>query len=834
MILNYLKLGVRLLTRQKFFTFINVLGLSIGFAVFLILWQYSQSELHADQFHPDFDRILRYGSIYRFTDSKGNFKEGKLAINDPQMARSAREELGEIKDFTRVFVQPNFTTEHIPLHGKEIFLTYIDNANQKQSFAEKKVAYGDPNLFKFFNFPLLHGNADRVLNDAYAVAISESVAKKYFGSADAMDKTLLLNDKISLKVTGVFMDLPKNTHLSFDIVMSTIAIEKNISRVTLTNGGPYCYLKLDRGVDILSFEAKIKRFADERYNKLMKNTCPSCSSEAYIQPLIELPYNEGYWFDFSTPKSQYLLLALKAISVVILLMAWINNVNLAISANNKRIKELAARKTVGANAFDLVKQFISEALVINLIALAVGIAIVEVFRPIAVNILQFYIPDLWEVTLQTWLIVFATLTVGVLFTGIYPAAIAIRNSPKTLFGSFKSLRSATAFSKLLTTFQFTFAIVLIVWIFSISLQLEYILNKRTGFKKDEVIVLDLPFVRQQNFRSVLHSFTEELSRIPGIVDKAVSSTVPGVEAKYLALGRNGDFIAPQSNGGVDERFIPMYGITLLAGRNFLADNPADERSVIISKATAARMGWMTPDDAIGQQISIQTKEWTDGLASIMIIGVIEDYKLGSLFSSADNNPDGVALIYKNYLVEETIAPTNKVSLLVQSENIIESMGKVEGLYNRMFPGNVFSWNFLDQQINMAYNKEMTTRNQITFFTGLAILIACIGLLGMITNKVVEKTKEIGIRQVLGAETRQLASVLLKTTLSQIAVAILLGIPAAWLLIEKYLEKFSDRIPQQWWHYALPVIILICIMLSAIAYSILKAVKNSPVRSLRYE
>jgi putative ABC transport system permease protein len=318
------------------------------------------------------------------------------------------------------------------------------------------------------------------------------------------------------------------------------------------------------------------------------------------------------------------------------------------------------------------------------------------------------------------------------------------------------------------------------------------------------------------------------------IHERICSTVPGVEAKYLGVARDGNFIAPQSNGGVDERFIPLYGITLLAGRNFLPDNPADERSIIISRSAAARMGWRIPDEAIGQQVSIQTKEWTDGLASVEIIGVIEDYKLGSLFSSAGNNPDGVALIYKNHLVEESIAPANKLSLLVESKNIVGSMRKVEALYNRLFPGNVFSWNFLDQQINLAYHKETTTRNQITFFTCLAILIACVGLLGMITNKVVEKTKEIGIRQVLGAAPTQLVSVLLKTTLSQIVTAILLGIPAAWLLIEKYFEKFSDRIPQQWWHYALPVIIFICIMSSAVAYSVLKAVRNSPVRSLRYE
>ena len=832
MLSNYIKLALRLLARNPFSTFVNVLGLSAGFAAFFILWQYAQSELESDQFHKDFQRIVRFGMIYRFS-GYGPIKEGKLAINDPELVQSTATEFGEVEDFTRVFVQANFSKDYMPTHGKEIFMSYTDNTEKRISFVETNIAYGDSNLFSFFNFPLKQGNPETVLSEAYTVVISEATAKKYFGEGDALGKTLSLNGTTPLKVTGIFEELPRNTHLSFDMVISSRTIQNSISKITITDGGPYSYLKLRDGTNQADFEGKLKQFANTRFNQLLKSVCNTCDAEAYLQPLREVPFNAGYWYDAFTPKSKDMLLVLSVISILILVAAWINYVNLAITANLKRIKELAARKTVGAKHFDFIKQFVMESSLVNFISVLIALIMVQLSRSPLETLLQFYIPDVKDISTSTMLISAATLLLGILFTGIYPALITLKHNPRVLFGTFKSLKKGNTFTNVLTTLQFSFAVILIIWIFSVHLQLDYILHKDIGIRKDHVVTIDLPITKNDNFESTLNSFSNEVARIPGILDRTVSNSIPGVQAKFFVIEKNNKQLSPQTNGGVDEQFIPLYGIKLLAGRNFQSGNPSDQHAIIISRTTTVQMGLADPAEAIGQRVDVQTSDWgNSSKIAAEVIGVIDDYKVDPLFSSV-NNRDGIALTYKNYLVTSNIPP-RKISLLVNSRNFLETISTIESLYSSSFPEDVFHWNFLDQQIGQFYIQEKTTRNQITFFTLLAIGIACLGLLGIIRNKVAEKTKEMGVRKVLGAEFHHLTTILLNTTVRQIILAIVIGAPVATFLTQQYLQKFSERISLQWWHYVVPVVILVIIMMATIASTLIKVGKTNPVDALRYE
>ncbi|HET6543088.1 MAG TPA: ABC transporter permease, partial [Chryseolinea sp.] len=321
MLFSYLKLTMRLLARNPLSTFINVIGLSVGFAVFFILWQYSQAELKSDQFHTDFERIVRFGLTYHFKENNGETKDGILAINDPALTRDVAQTFGEVESFTRIFEQKNLSREYIPSHGQDIFLAYTNETSERKSFVENNVVYADPNLFTFFNFPLRQGNPSFVLNEPYSVVISEHIAAKYFGSDEPVGKVLQLNNETALKVTGVFKNLPRNTHLAFNIVISTLTVSNSIDKIKITNGGPYCYLKLTPATTVKSFETKVKKFVDELYNELFKKKCNTCTSEAYLQPIREIPFNSGYWFDTAIPKSKYLLVVLSSISIIILVMA---------------------------------------------------------------------------------------------------------------------------------------------------------------------------------------------------------------------------------------------------------------------------------------------------------------------------------------------------------------------------------------------------------------------------------------------------------------------------------------------------------------------------------
>lgn len=832
MITNYIKLAIRLLSRNLFSTIVNLSGLSVGLAMFFLLWQYAQTELGSDQFHNGADRIVRFGNTYHFTGENGEVKTGMMAVNEPELTRAAATEFPEVEAYTRIFEQANFSRDHIPHHGRDLFLTYTDAADHQHAFAERNIVYADANLFTFFSFPLATGNAQTVLKDPYTIVLSASNARKYFGNDDPLGKTLLLNGTTPLKVTGVFKDLPHNTHLAFDMAISTATLENSISTIRITNGGAFCYLKLAPGIDLPGFEKKVKAFSHEHFTKLLKSTCATCDAEAYLQPLRELPFNSGVWFDTAKIKSQYLLMALSTIAVLILVMAWINYINMAVTANLKRVKELAARKTVGARYSDFIIQFVWEAAIVNVSAAILAFVIVQTVRIPAEEFLQFYIPSLRDTSPTTLTIVALTLAFGTLFTGVYPAIITLRANPRVLFGTFKTLRKGNAFSNVLTTLQFSFAVILITWIFSIHLQLDYILNKDLGIRQDQIVTVDLPMMYTYASEGTLHAFTEEVSKIPGISGRTVSHSIPGLESKFIGLSYKNKWITAQSNGAVDESFIPLYNIHMIAGRNFQQDNPADQQSIMISQTSASRMGIDNPTDAIGQTLFVQRSDWSPETVKATVIGVFEDYKVDPLFSSI-NNRDGIVLLYKNYLVPENII-ARKISLLVNPTDISGTLKQVGELYNTTFAGQVFNWNFLDRQIGRFYEQEKTTRNQITFFTLLAVGIACVGLLGVIRNKAIEKTKEMGVRKVLGAQFLHLTRILLSTTARQVMIATILGIPAAVILTQRYLEKFSDRISLQWWHYTIPTLILITVMLATVASTLWKVNKTNPVDALRYE
>ena len=285
---------------------------------------------------------------------------------------------------------------------------------------------------------------------------------------------------------------------------------------------------------------------------------------------------------------------------------------------------------------------------------------------------------------------------------------------------------------------------------------------------------------------------------------------------------------------MDEDFIPFYGLNLLAGRKFIKDNQMP--GIIISRFAATRLGFNSPEDAVGTKINIQ--QGTGNVLEAEVIGVIENFRNWSFLnmsqtsSEANNQGRGVVLLYNDQLFDGSVP--EKISVRISSQNFEETIASIETLFKREFPSNVFTWYFLDDKMNEVYAHEKVARNQIVLFTGLALLIACLGLLGLISNKAVEKTKEIGIRKVLGARLDQIAAILLNTTIKQIVAATIIGIPVAYYLTELYLEKYSERITLQWWHFTLPVAILVVIMFSTIASILWKAAKSNPVEALKYE
>ena len=842
MLLNYLKLSIRLLIRNPFFTLLNILGLSISFAVFFVLWQHATYELQSDRFHKDYERIYRAYCDFRFSEGEywNNYVFSSIP---PVLAPLLKEKNSEIEDFTRLIHQKNFdavrwkgpqtdTADFSQLTTK-VILAYIDQRSEKVSFKETRSAFADPNFFEFFSMPVVQGQRNRVLDRADAVVLSQSTAKKYFGQQDPIGKTLILNDEKSFTVTGVFKDPGSNTHLNVDLLFSTLHISNAIESTDPYQETAVCYFKTNKDGNI----PKLEKALDEECALHWKNEewFPGSTFSHHLQPLKEAAF-QIFENDSYAPKSKLKLQILLVVGVVVLVMAWINYLNLKLSTQTARMKELATRKTAGARINDFIKQFFVESALINILSMLVAVTLVQMLKSPLEVLFQLYVPDWSELKIQTLLIFLVTMVVGILIAALHPAFTMWKLTVRSMLHFGKVFSDSRSFTTVTSILQFTTAITLMVWLGMVFSQVNFVLNNSWGINRDGVVVVDLPadntIVGTQEHVDELKN---ELRQLAGVEDVTISTTVSGdVIRNRVGFFRQDSHEAhavPKSDGGVDEHFIPFYKLDILAGRNFSPDNPADRKAVILSREAAQSVGW-EPEEAIGKTVWVEKYSWRTFGSEAEVIGVIEDHRYTPLYlqTTIASANRGTLLTYSNHLFKNNLP--EKMSIRVNGSNdVIE---KIKSKFAEIYPGTFFHWYFLDAHMNAHYQRDRIARNQITLFTSIAIGIACLGLLGVIANKAISKTKEIGIRKVLGARLHQISQILLYPTLKQIIVAVVIGTPLAYFLTEFYLQNFSERVAIQFWHFVTPTLLLILIMLSSVAWVVFRAARRNPVEALKYE
>jgi len=392
MLPNYLKLSFRLLIRNPFFTFINVLGLSIGFAAFYILWPYSQSELNSDLFHNDYDRIARLSWHYRWTDDNQNWNEFYHPLNSCGGTKHIAEELSEIKELTRIVPQQFFKKSNQGF-GSDVFFSVINKKGEKEFFKEKNTAYAEPNFFQFFSFPLILGEPKNVLAQPYSLVVSEKYARKYFANTNPINAIIYLNDSLPLKVTGVFKDFPRNTHLKFDVLLSTAGIKGIDTGIDMSGSTGWfgaSYIKVNEGVEFGKFERTVNAQRKKFYGY-----CDHCEKSIFIQPLKDIVFTDLPQNPF-TSKSRYVLTILQVLSFVILALAWINYASLSINTLHKRLPEMGMRKVAGAGSRDFIFQFLVEAMIINAFSFLVALTLIQLLKDPVEYFLEFYIED-WRI-----------------------------------------------------------------------------------------------------------------------------------------------------------------------------------------------------------------------------------------------------------------------------------------------------------------------------------------------------------------------------------------------------------------------------------------------------
>jgi putative ABC transport system permease protein len=806
MLKNYLKTAWRSLWKNKMFSAINIFGLSIGVAAFLLIVNYLRFEYSYDDAHVKKDRIFR---VPMMTKEKGG-KEQTFAFTYPAVAPALKKDFPEIEEAARFRRQGGI-------------VTYKD-----QKIVEGgTLYYADPALFNIFSFQFIKGNAATAFKELNDAVVTEETAKKYFGNEESIGKPLRYRNE-DYVVKAVIADVPENSHIQFNILLN---YEKYIQ---LTQGAAntswgwsdfYTYVLLKPGTDAKALEKKFPAFAVRYMGTDMKEK--HYENSFYLQPLKDIHVKSKYDYEMAGNGNLSYLKYLGIAALFILFIAWINYVNLSTAHSLDRSKEVGIRKVVGAGKFQLIRQFLTESLFINIIAILIGIIIFKLTLSSFSTLIEKDINSLNITDWRFWLFVITVFLLGTLGAAAYPAFVLSSFQPiysiKTSQGA-SGLRGGKNFlRKSLVVLQFIAAIVLISGAIGFYRQLRYMQNRDLGVNIDQTLVVQQTANTDSSSIPSFNAFINDMEANPAIQSVTASTSVPGGEVSgsssyYLKNSMSGKRCR---NLGVDKKFIPSYGLDVIAGRNFTNDKPAVDTNVVVNillNETAVNIfGFTKADDAIGKEIR-------GGGFNCKVIGVVKDYHQESLQNSFD------PIVF--YPEEER--SFGNFSLKFNTTNLPALMEFVKQKWSIYYPQSPFRFFFLDQQFDAQYKNDRLFATVLWLFTAIAISIACLGLFGLSLFTIAKRSKEISIRKVLGATLYQITGMITKDYLKLVLIAGLVALPIAFFLVNNWLNDYAFHISIGWWFYFLPVATIVTIALVTVLYQSLKAALKNPVKNLRSE
>lgn len=801
MLKNYFKTALRNFRRQRIFTAINIIGLAIGLATSLLIGLYIYDEWSYDRFHKKADRIVRV--VFGGSLQGGEIKEANVM---PPVAQALLDEFPEVEEATRI------------RHGGRPFFEV-----NSELFQEEDVAFVDPNFFDVFNFHLIQGSPQHILTEPYMAVISADVARKFFGTTDAVGREITIrDDDTPLKVTGVAESLPQNSHFHFDIFVS-MASFSDAKSTSWMESGYYTYLVLQPNYDYKILEAKLPAL----FEKYAGPQFPAAFGMDYtefretgadiglhLQRLTDIHLRSDFSDYLGAPGDIQHVYIFGAVAVFMLLIASINFMNLSTASASTRAKEVGVRKVLGSTRRALTYQFLIESLLLTFISLVLAIglayAALPLFNQLAGKVLSFDFLLYW----QAWpVIVLFGLAVS-LFAGGYPAVFLAAFKPvAVLKGRLTPGGKRMGFRGGLVVFQFFISIGLIFSTAVVYHQLHYIQHKKLGYDKDQVLVLQTwPLGKNETV------FQQQLLQDSHVVDVTSSGYVPAGQSYS-----NNFSVHPQEAPSqlvktlrydVDEHYIPTLGMELIAGRNFSKAFGTDSLSTILNEAAVKAFGWT--DGALGKTLVSGDQK------QLRVVGVVRDFHFRSLHERITPlmmvmNPNSGNLIVK-----------------ARSEDIAGLLQTMEKRYEAFNPDVPFTYSFLDERINDTYLAERKTATILGVFAGLTIFVACLGLIGLATFIAHQRTKEIGVRKVLGATVANIIRLLVKDFVKLIMLALVLASPIAWWAMNKWLEDFAYRIEIQWWMFGLAGLVAVVIALFTVSWQAIRAAVANPVKSLRDE
>ncbi|SDF01616.1 putative ABC transport system permease protein [Dyadobacter soli] len=793
MLKNYFKIAFRNLWKHKVFSLINIMGLTVGMSACLLISLYVNFELTYDAFHAKSDRIYRV-----VTDVITPSETIHAGVTSWAYGPTIKQDFPEVEAYARI--------------NSGSFLVRKGDIK----FQEQATVFADSSFFRVFDFKLIQGNPLTALKEPLSIVFTEKAAQKYFGDSDPVGQTVLLTgESIPAKVTGIMQDIPENSQIKGDMFVSMTTMTTRFNRGIddeWGNFGATTYLLLKPGADRKALEKKFPAYLERRAGKLMREA--KMSYKLFLEPLRDVHLHSER--DVAEKGSMSNVYVFSVVAAFILLIACINFVNLTTARSAERAKEVGIRKVVGAAKGLLARQFVSESILLCLIAFVFSITLSAVLVPLFNNLAgKVIVSNIFADPSFLMYMLVAAIMIGIL-AGIYPALVLSSFEPVTVLkGRFTTSFKGILLRKGLVTVQFAISIALIIATMIVYIQMNYMRNRDLGFSKDQMLVVNT------EGDSSREAFKESLRGLTGVKQTTLSSSVPGGPNRgaYSEIeNKSGELqVANLDLYFVDFDYIPQFGLKMAAGRPFSREFGTDStQAMVINEAAVKLFGYAKAEDAIGRRF----KQWgREG----KIVGVIKDFHFRSL--------------------QETIKPltmriepdgTELVSVKIEGNRLKETVAAVEGKWKEMVPGRPFSYYFMDEFFDRQYRAEERFEKLFFNFAILAIFISCLGLLGLASYSTMQRTKEIGVRKVMGASVASIVGLLSRDFLKLVLIAFVVAAPVAYFGMDRWLENFAYRTGIYWWVFVIAAVSSTVIAFATVSFQSIRAALMNPVKSLRSE
>jgi len=797
MLNNYLKLAFRNIRQHKVFSFINITGLAIGLAMFVLIGRYIHFELSFDRFHDNIDRICR---VEQIIDHNG--PKERLATGPEPLSGVLALDFSEIEEVSRVI---GGGTISIILKG--------DQQVQERAF------FADSAFFKIFSFPWKKGDPETALDAPYSVVLTESVAQKVFGQDEAVGKTLRFGDDNDYKVTGLIADVPDNSHIMFDVLISalTIGAGREIDPFSSwANNWVPVYVLLGPQQNVAAVNEKI-RFSLKKYQG------EQSENELILRPLSRIHLHADVNSEFALVGSIKNIYIFSAIALFVLVIAGINFMNLTTARSADRAREVGLRKVSGAQRSSLIRQFLGESIFTAVLAMLAAVVLTRLFLPEFNRIVNRQLSLSFG---QDWMfflgLLGVTLIVGFL-SGIYPAFFLSAFQPvSVLKGRYSSGSRNVLLRKALVVFQFFISVVLISGTIVILQQVNFLLHKDLGYNTDQMLTFPSGSLERSRHRV----FQDQILQNPNVLSVATSDYMVHSSTNWTRVSWEGaeqnQWIKMNVNY-IDEDLIETYSMNIVKGRGFSREFGAEKGHVVILNEAAVKViGW---DDPVGRNIRYFGDYKLGNLGDVEVVGVAEDFHFLSL-----HNPVTPMMLR---LYPEDVSGWN-VSVKISGQDIPAAIAFIERKYQEFFPEEIFSYRFLDEDFERMYQEERKSGKVILYLAGLAIFIACLGLFGLASFATKQRTKEIGIRKVVGASVGNVTWLLNSQFLKLTLWGCVLAWPLAYYIMYRWLQNFLYRTPLQIWVFGLAGLAAVAVALLTVSYQSIRAATVNPSESLRSE